>query len=66
MLTEEVGEVARAVLDGDDDDDDYDDYDDDDYDWRECIDPLCGYDDTHNHGGECTTGCPCGLGTVEL
>lgn len=30
----------------------------------ECFNPFCGYSDDHDHGDECTTDCPCGLGEV--
>ncbi|ACZ32407.1 hypothetical protein Xcel_3408 (plasmid) [Xylanimonas cellulosilytica DSM 15894] len=33
---------------------------------EECLSALCGYDDNHLHGPECTTDCPCGTGEVAL
>lgn len=32
----------------------------------ECFNPICGYDDEHLHGCDCTTDCPCGEGEVDL
>lgn len=30
----------------------------------ECFNALCGYDDDHEHGEECTIDCPCELGEM--
>ena len=30
----------------------------------ECFNAICGYDDEHEHGDECTIDCPCGDGEM--
>jgi len=32
----------------------------------ECFNAVCGFDADHEHGEECTTDCPCGLGVHDL
>lgn len=32
----------------------------------ECFTALCGFDEEHLHGPQCTIDCPCGLGEVDL
>lgn len=33
---------------------------------RECFNAICGFDEEHEHGEECTIDCPCGEGAVDL